>query len=89
MYGLKAVPFKTEYFRSLYRRRVPHVPPDFLSNLVALPNFMRLSLQKAAHVNLADATCRKSGSRQRTWPKTIFSNAFAPSVSGFSLQESV
>ena len=30
--------------------RVPHVPPDFLLRLVALTNFMRLSLQKAAHV---------------------------------------
>jgi hypothetical protein len=46
---------------------VPHVPPDFLSSLVALANFMRLSLQKAAHANLADAACRKSGSHQRTW----------------------
>jgi len=45
----------------------PHVRPDFLSRLVALANFMRLSLQKAAHANLADAACRKSGSRQRTW----------------------
>ena len=46
---------------------MPHVPPDFLSSLVALANFMRLSLQKAAHANLANATCRKSGSHQRTW----------------------
>ena len=29
--------------------RVPHVPPDFLWSLVALANFMRLSLLKAAH----------------------------------------
>jgi hypothetical protein len=28
---------------------------------------MRLSSQKAAHANLADAACRKSGSQQRTW----------------------
>jgi hypothetical protein len=27
---------------------------------------MRLSLQKAAHANLSDAACRKSGSHQRT-----------------------
>jgi hypothetical protein len=32
--------------------RVPHFPPDFLSRLVALTNFMRLSLQKAAHVGV-------------------------------------
>jgi hypothetical protein len=29
--------------------RVPHVPPDFLWSLLALANFMRLSLLKAAH----------------------------------------
>jgi hypothetical protein len=34
---------------------------------VALANFMRLSLQKAAHANLAGAACRKSGSHQHTW----------------------
>ena len=34
----------------------------FLWRLLALANFMRLSLQKAAHANLADAACRKSGS---------------------------
>jgi hypothetical protein len=28
---------------------------------------MRLSVQKAAHANLADAARRKSGSHQRTW----------------------
>jgi hypothetical protein len=44
---------------------VAHVPPAFLSTMVALANFMRLSLQKAAHANLANATCRKSGSHQR------------------------
>jgi hypothetical protein len=46
---------------------VPHVPPDFLSSLMALANFTRLALQKAAHANLADAACRKSGSHQSTW----------------------
>jgi hypothetical protein len=35
--------------------------------LVARANFMRLSLQKAAHANLSGAACRKSGSHQRTW----------------------
>ena len=42
--------------------RVPHVPPDFLWSLVALANFMRLSVQKAAHANLFGAAYRKSGS---------------------------
>jgi hypothetical protein len=46
---------------------VPRVPPDFLSSLVALAHFMRLSSQKAAHADLADAACRKSDSPQRTW----------------------
>ena len=35
--------------------------PDFLLNLVALVNFMRLSLTKAAHVVVSGATRRKSG----------------------------
>ena len=55
---------------------MPHVPPDFLSSLVALANFMRLSLQKAAHANLADAACRKSGSHQRTWAENGFFKRF-------------
>jgi len=29
-----------------------HVPPDFLWSLVALANFMRLSLLKAAHAGM-------------------------------------
>ena len=47
--------------------RVPHVPPDFLWSLLALPNFMRLSLLKAAHAVVSGAAHRKSGSPQRTW----------------------
>jgi hypothetical protein len=35
--------------------------PDFLSNSLALPNFMRLSFMKAAHAYVGDAPCRKSG----------------------------
>jgi hypothetical protein len=31
---------------------VPHVPPDFLWSLLALANFMRLSLLKAAHAGV-------------------------------------
>ena len=31
---------------------MPHVPPDFLSTLLALARFMRLSLLKAAHAVL-------------------------------------
>jgi hypothetical protein len=56
--------------------RVPHVPPDFLSSFVALANFMRLSSQKAAYANLAYATCRKSGSHQRTWADNVFFKCF-------------
>ena len=36
--------------------------PEFLSRLMALANFMRLSLMKAAHADLFGAMCRKSGS---------------------------
>jgi len=55
---------------------VPHVPPDFLWSLVALANFMRLSSLKAAHANLADAGCRKSGSPKRTWAENDFFQCF-------------
>ena len=37
------------------------VPPDFLSSLLALVYFMRLSLMKAAQAALGGAPCRKSG----------------------------
>ncbi len=32
------------------------LPPDFLSNLLALANFMRLSLSKAAHADAGGAS---------------------------------
>ena len=37
------------------------VTPDFLSSLLALATFMRLSLMKAAHAAIGGAPCRKSG----------------------------
>jgi hypothetical protein len=43
---------------------------------VALAKFMGLSLQKAAHANLDDAACRKSGSHQRTWAENRFFKCF-------------
>jgi hypothetical protein len=42
-------------------RRSPQRTPDFLSSLLALVNFMRLSLMKAAHAGVGGAPCRKSG----------------------------
>ena len=49
--------------------RVPHfrqsVHPDFLSSFLALTNFMRLSLMKAAHASVGGAPCRKSGTLGR------------------------
>ena len=39
----------------------PQRTPDFLSSLLALANFMRLSLMKAAHAGIGGAPCRKSG----------------------------
>jgi hypothetical protein len=65
--------------------RVPHVPPDFLSSLVALANFMRLSLQKVAHANLAECSVQEI----RVAPaymgrKRCFSNAFTPRVTKVS-----
>jgi hypothetical protein len=54
--------------------RVPHVRPsvhpDFLSSSLALTNFMRLSLMKAAHASVGGAPCRKSGNAGRKrWAK--------------------
>jgi hypothetical protein len=54
---------RTKYL--IHKEAVPHTygaPPDFLWILVALANFMRLSLLKAAHAVLDGATYRKSGS---------------------------
>jgi hypothetical protein len=39
----------------------PERTPDFLLSLLALANFMRLSLMKAAHAGVGGAPCRKSG----------------------------
>jgi hypothetical protein len=39
----------------------PQRTPDFLSTFLALANFMRLSLMKAAHAGVGGASCRKSG----------------------------
>ena len=41
--------------------RSPERTPDFLWRLMALANFMRLSLMKAAHADVGGAPCRKSG----------------------------
>ena len=57
----------------------PSVHPDFLSSFLALTNFMRLSLMKAAHASVGGAPCRKSGAvgrkrrakpHNRSWPKS-------------------
>jgi hypothetical protein len=45
--------------------------PDFLSSLLALANFMPLSLMKAAYANLVGAACRKSGSPIFFGPRTL------------------
>ena len=39
----------------------PRRTPDFLPNFLALANFMRLSLMKAAHTGVGGAPRRKSG----------------------------
>ena len=39
----------------------PSPDPDFLWNLLAAADFMRLSLTKAAHADGGGAPCRKSG----------------------------
>ena len=45
-------------------RSLHYATPDFLSNLVALANFMRLSLLKAARVAVGE--CRVAGIRVRS-----------------------
>jgi hypothetical protein len=45
--------------RKRNRRPLHYATPDFLSNLVALTNFMRLFLLKAAHVAVGE--CRVAG----------------------------
>jgi hypothetical protein len=37
-------------------QQVPRLPPDFLSGLVALVNFMRLSLKKAAYLAVDESS---------------------------------
>jgi hypothetical protein len=46
----------------LEEKRKEGLPPDFLWSLVALANFVRLSLLKAAHAVMSGAAYRKSGS---------------------------
>ena len=58
--GSRAVEFET--FSVPLECRTYGASPDFLWTLVALANFMRLSLLKAAHAVLDGATYRKSGS---------------------------
>ncbi len=38
-----------------HRRSLHFATPDFLSNLMALGSFMRLSLRKAAHADMSSA----------------------------------
>jgi hypothetical protein len=51
-------------------RAIVGLPPDFLWGLVESSNFMRLSLQKAAHANMGGAEYRKSGSPVFFVPRT-------------------
>ena len=43
------------------KQQVPYATPDFLLRLVALTNFMRLSLRKAAHAAASSAPWQESG----------------------------
>src|ERR1700719_3504475 len=47
------------------RRSLHYAPPDFLWNLVALANFVRLSLRKAAYVVVASAP------RSEIWVRSV------------------
>jgi hypothetical protein len=58
-------------------RSLHYATPDFLSNLVALAKFMRLSLRKAAHAAMSSAAWqeirvrsgRDDNSIARKWPQ--------------------
>ena len=63
--------FRLLFLADRLRKSYGGLPPDFLWSLVALANFMRLSLLKAAHANLFGATCRKSGSPVFFGPGTL------------------
>jgi hypothetical protein len=52
--------------------RSPQRTPDFLSSLLALAHFMRLSLLKAAHAVVSGAAYRKSGSPVVFGPGTLW-----------------
>ena len=54
--------FHHPVFTYLQEKKEEGLPPDFLWSLVALANFMRLSLLKAAHAVMSGAAYRKSGS---------------------------
>jgi hypothetical protein len=51
-------------------KAVVGLPPDFLRGAVESRNFMRLSLEKAAHANMDGAAYRKSGSPVFFVPRT-------------------
>jgi hypothetical protein len=48
-------------YTDLQEKKKEGLPPDFLWSLLALVNFMRLSLLKAAHAVMSGAAYRKSG----------------------------
>src|ERR1700722_14646113 len=60
--------------------------PDFLLNLVALANFMRLSLLKGAHVGLSCAAWRGSQvSNARPGPPDLVSWSFSTQLAAVKL----
>jgi hypothetical protein len=59
-------------------RPLKGLPPDFLSTLLASRIFMRLSLKKAAHVDLVSASSRKSGSPRLLGPTYAGANVGHP-----------
>jgi hypothetical protein len=58
------------YVRVDIAKAVVGLPPDFLWGAVESRNFMRLSLEKAAHANMDGAAYRKSGSPIFFVPRT-------------------
>ena len=56
------LPLSSRIANRMNEKQVPPLrSPEFLSRLVALANFMRLSLMKAAHVDLSDVAKQEFG----------------------------
>jgi hypothetical protein len=66
-------------FWSKWQKAIVGLPPDFLSNLLALAKFMRLSLMKAAHDDVVGAPRQEIRVAHRFRPTYALANVGHPS----------